>query len=482
MIDNDFPAYRGLLEYYCLGCSKTFSIEKLHYTCPECGGVFLLRDNSFDRLQKTPGKKWRQRFDLRAATKVRALRGIFRFYELIAPVVENEDIIYLGEGNTPIIPASRHLESQTGQKFAFKNDGQNPSASFKDRGMACAFSYLKKMIREKDWQQVVTICASTGDTSASAALYGAYVGAPVRSVVILPQGRVTTQQLSQPLGSGAHVIELPGVFDDCMKVVENLADRFRVALLNSKNAWRILGQESYAFETAQWYDWDMAGKALFIPIGNAGNITAVMAGFLKLKNLNIIDELPRIFGVQSRHADPVFRYYREKPDKRSFKPVKVTSSVAQAAMIGNPVSFPRVRALAEIYEKKQGAGSFQVLQVEEQAIVEGMLLANRNGHIACTQGGECLAGMLRAKELGLLEKNETAVLDSTAHALKFSGFQEMYFSNSFASEYQIKPRQKYINLPLGILSLEEKEKLSHEDYTKSAVEEIVKMLELDQDR
>jgi len=264
--------------------------------------------------------------------------------------------------------------------------------------------------------------------------------------------------------------------------VENLADRFRVALLNSKNAWRILGQESYAFETAQWYDWDMAGKALFIPIGNAGNITAVMAGFLKLKNLNIIDELPRIFGVQSRHADPVFRYYREKPDKRSFKPVKVTSSVAQAAMIGNPVSFPRVRALAEIYEKKQGAGSFQVLQVEEQAIVEGMLLANRNGHIACTQGGECLAGMLRAKELGLLEKNETAVLDSTAHALKFSGFQEMYFSNSFASEYQIKPRQKYINLPLGILSLEEKEKLSHEDYTKSAVEEIVKMLELDQDR
>ncbi len=482
MIDSEFPAYRGRMEYFCLGCNQTFSIENLHYTCPQCGGVFLLRDNSFEILKKTPGKKWREVFDSRAATKEKSLRGIFRFYEIIAPVLEKEDIIYLGEGNTPVIPANRHLESQTGQKFAFKNEGQNPSASFKDRGMSCAFSYLKKMAKEKSWDHVVTICASTGDTSASAALYGAYVGAPVRSVVILPQGKVTSQQLSQPLGSGAHVIELPGVFDDCMKVVETLADKFRVALLNSKNAWRILGQESYAFETAQWYDWNMAGKALFIPIGNAGNITAIMAGFIKLWELDIIDELPRIFGVQSSHADPVFKYYQEEPEKRSFKSVKVVSSVAQAAMIGNPVSFPRVKALAEIYEKIQGAGSFQVIQVEEQAIVEGMLLANQNGHIACTQGGECLAGMLRAKESGLLKKNETAVLDATAHALKFSGFQEMYFSKSFPPEYQIIPRQEYINLPLQVMTMEDKGKLSEKDYTESAVNEIVKILELDQDK
>jgi threonine synthase len=480
MIDNAFPEYRGRMEYFCLGCGQTFFIDKLHYTCPKCEGVFLLRDNSFDALKQTSGGEWRDKFDSRAGTKERSLRGIFRFYELIAPVVEKEDIIYLGEGNTPVIPASTHLKSETGQKFAFKNDGQNPSASFKDRGMACAFSYLKKLVREKGWKQVLTICASTGDTSASAALYGAYVGAPVKSVVILPQGKVTPQQISQPLGSGAHVIELPGVFDDCMKVVEQLADNFRVALLNSKNAWRILGQESYAFETAQWYDWDLAGKVLFVPIGNAGNITAIMAGFIKLKDLGIIDELPRIFGVQSSHADPVFKYYRGKPEQRMFSPVKVSSSVAQAAMIGNPVSFPRVRALAEIYEKEQGPGSFQVVQVEEQAIIEGMLLANQNGHIACTQGGECLAGMLRAKETGLLDRDETAVLDSTAHALKFSGFQDMYFSDSFPPEYEISPRQKFINLPVQVLSLEQKEKLSKEDYTRSAVEEIVRMLELDQ--
>ncbi len=482
MNENAFPSYRGRMEYFCLGCSETFTIQKLHYTCPRCRGVFLLRDKSFDVLKMTPGKEWRERFDSRAATKQSSLRGIFRFYELIAPVIEKEDIIYLGEANTPVIPANRHLEAGTGQKFAFKNDGQNPSASFKDRGMACAFTYLKKLVREKGWKQVLTICASTGDTSASAALYGAYVGAPVKSVVILPRGKVTSQQLSQPLGSGAHVIELPGVFDDCMKVVEYLADNYRVALLNSKNAWRILGQESYAFEVSQWYNWNMAGKALFVPIGNAGNITAIMAGFLKLKELQIINELPRIFGVQSRHADPVFKYYHEAPHKRRFVPVKVTSSVAQAAMIGNPVSFPRVRALADRYEKEQGTGSFQVVQVEEQAIVEGMLLANRNGHIACTQGGECLAGMLRARELGLLDKSETAILDATAHALKFSGFQEMYYSDSFPGEYEISARKEYINLPVKVLSPEDKNSLSEKDYCMLAVEKIAQLLELDQEK
>lgn len=482
MNSRSFPVYRGRLKYKCLGCGQDYSIEKLHYTCPECSGVFLLQDESFDGLKETSGKNWQEIFDQRAAVKNKSLQGIFRFYELMAPVVEEEDIIYLGEGNTPLIPASNHLEAKLKQKFAFKNDGQNPSASFKDRGMACAFTYLKKLIRENNWDQVLTICASTGDTSASAALYGAYVGAPVKSVVILPQGKVTSQQLSQPLGSGARVIELPGVFDDCMKVVEYLADNFRVALLNSKNAWRILGQESYAFEVAQWYDWDMKGKSIFVPIGNAGNITAIMAGFLKLKELKVIDTLPRIFGVQSSHADPVFRYYQESADSRQYEPVRVSSSVAQAAMIGNPVSFPRVKALAEQYEKIQGAGSFQVVQVEEQAIVEGMLLANQHGHISCTQGGECLAGMLKAKETGLLEDRETAVLDATAHALKFSGFQEMYFSNDFPEEYEIVPRDEHVNQPVQVLNAEEKERLAEKDFTAEAVKQIALLLGLDQTR
>ena len=147
------------------------------------------------------------------------------------------------------------------------------------------------------------------------------------SAVILPHGKVTPQQLAQPLGSGARVLEIPGVFDDCMKVVEALADNYQVALLNSKNSWRIRGQESYAYEIAQTFDYDLTKKTVVVPIGNAGNITAIMQGFLRLHDLKIIETLPRVIGVQSRHADPVFRYYLE-PDKtkRVFVPVTVQAS------------------------------------------------------------------------------------------------------------------------------------------------------------
>ena len=118
---------------------------------------------------------------------------------------------------------------------------------------------------------------------------------------------------------------MPGVFDDCMKVVELLAETCRVALLNSKNSWRILGQESYAFEVAQWHGWDVGDVCVFVPIGNAGNITAVMSGFLKLHRLGVITRLPRVFGVQSAHADPVFRYYAAAPEARQFAPASACS-------------------------------------------------------------------------------------------------------------------------------------------------------------
>jgi len=476
---SDFPAYRGRMEYFCLGCGARFPVGELHYTCPKCSGVFVLEDASFESLEENPPTYWKSLFDKRAASKDTALRGIFRFYELMAPILDPQDIVYLGEGDTPIIEASPALSKILGTPMAFKNDGQNPSGSFKDRGMACAFSYLKSLIRTHGWDSVLTVCASTGDTSASAALYGAYVGHPVTSVVILPQGKVTPQQLAQPLGSGAIVLEIPGVFDDCMKVVEHLADNYRVALLNSKNAWRILGQESYAFELAQWYDWDTYRKAVFVPIGNAGNITAIMSGFLKLKRLGVIPSLPRIFGIQSAHADPVYRYYAaDDPALRVFEPVAVQPSCAQAAMIGNPVSFPRVKHFAELYEKIGGPGSFQVLQVTEQAIVEGMLLANRHGHISCTQGGECVAGLIRAKELGLIEPSELAILDATAHSLKFIGFQEMYFTDTFPPEYEVTPQKSLVNRPELVISAKEKARLSPEDYTVQAAANVVKRLKL----
>ena len=137
-------------------------------------------------------------------------------------------------------------------------------------------------------------------------------------------------------------------------MVEALSENYPVALLNSKNAWRILGQESYSFEIAQDLGYDLQDVVVMVPIGNAGNITAVMNGFLKFFDAGVIESLPKIIGVQSSHADPVYRYYAQPEKDRRFEPITVQPSVAQAAMIGNPVSMPRVQNRVTRYNKTAG--------------------------------------------------------------------------------------------------------------------------------
>ncbi len=445
------PKADGVMEYRCLACGTPHPIDSLLYTCPDCGGVLLIEDLGEGQRSRRSGNLWREIFDYRRMSTLPSLKGIFCFHEFIAPIIPLDDILYLGEGHTPLIEANRRLRKEIGLPFFFKNEGQNPSASFKDRGMACALSFLQFLIRKKKLPGVLSVCASTGDTSASAALYASYLGGVVRSAVLLPKGKVTPQQLSQPLGSGATVLEIPGVFDDCMKVVEYLSDHYPVALLNSKNAWRILGQESFSFEIAQALDYDLDDTAIMVPIGNAGNITAIMAGFLKLYRYRLISTLPKIIGVQSRHANPVYRYYLEpRPEKRVFRPVAVKPSVAQAAMIGNPVSMPRVIELVKRYNHINDRQKIFVVEVTEQAIMDHMLLANRNGHIACTQGGESLAGLVKALSEKKIRPKERALLDATAHSLKFAGFQDMYFGNTFPLGYGIRPKKKLQNHPVSI--------------------------------
>jgi len=442
------PRPQGQLEYRCLGCGRPFGIDRLLYTCPECSQVLMIHDLQPQRLREIPGRTWRQIFDYRRMLNIPAMRGIYRYHEFIGPVIPLEAVVYLGEGHTPAVEASRSLQQLVGMRFYFKNDGQNPSASFKDRGMASALSYIHHLIVSGRMSDVLAVCASTGDTSAAAALYAAYLQPHVRSAVLLPHKKVTPQQLAQPLGSGAAVFEIPGVFDDCMKVVEALSERYNVALLNSKNAWRILGQESYSYEIAQDFEYDLARMVVVVPIGNAGNITAVMNGFLKFLDAGIIQKLPKIVGVQSAHANPVYRYYQQ-PDAatRRFEPVTVRPSVAQAAMIGNPVSMPRVIQLVEAYDRAAGLPSVFFTEVEEQQIMDWQLKANRHGHIACTHGGESLAGLVQARKRGWVDDTETAIIDSTAHALKFAGFQQMYFEDSFPAEFEIVPVAELKNAP-----------------------------------
>ena len=185
------PSPSGDLTYRCLDCKQAFAIESLLYTCPECKGILMIEDRMQDRLKDYGGSLWRDLFDYRKMLNIPALKGIFLFYELVAPVIPLQDIIYLGEGHTPIVQANESLREWVGMDFYFKNDGQNPSASFKDRGMACALSYLNYLIRSRGLTEVLSICASTGDTSAAAALYSAYLSKTVKSAVLLPHKKVT---------------------------------------------------------------------------------------------------------------------------------------------------------------------------------------------------------------------------------------------------------------------------------------------------
>ncbi len=451
------PQPSGKYRYHCISCQAEYGIDRLLYTCPQCRSVLLIKDTEWQQLKHIPGSMWRKIFDYRSMLNLPALRGIYRFHELLGSIISLDSVVYLGEGHTPVVAANDRLRQWAGIPFYFKNDGQNPSASFKDRGMASAFSYLKQLLQHQGVGNVLAVCASTGDTSAAAALYASYLVDGVTSAVLLPHGKVTPQQLSQPLGSGAKVIEIPGVFDDCMKVVEFLAENYPVALMNSKNAWRILGQESYSYEIAQTFDYDVTDLVVVVPIGNAGNITAVLQGFLKLHDLQIITGLPMILGVQSEHANPVFLYYLQAdPAKRRYRPVSVRPSVAQAAMIGNPVSMPRVIRLVDEYRQIAGEHAVQVVEVSEQEIMDAMLMANRNGHIACTQGGECLAGIHKAVGTEKIPPSRVAILDATAHALKFAIFQEKYFSDSFEPEFEVIPRRELqnaphlVNIPAGV--------------------------------
>ncbi|MDR0882713.1 MAG: pyridoxal-phosphate dependent enzyme [Candidatus Adiutrix sp.] len=452
--DHLLPSPTGGLGYHCLKCGLVHPPTELYYTCPACGGLLLLEDDQADRLKARPGHFWRRLFDYRRMLNIQPLSGIFAYHEFLAPLIPLEDIIYLGEGHTPVVAAPAALAREVGRPLFIKHDGQNPSASFKDRGMAAALSYLRYLIRSRHLTGVLAICASTGDTSAAAALYSAALGDQVKSAVLLPKGKVTLPQLSQPLGAGARVFELPGVFDDCMKVVEYLSENFQVALLNSKNPWRVLGQESYAFELAQQFDYDLAGLALLVPVGNAGNLTAILSGLLKLRRYEVIDQLPKVVAVQSSHADPVFRYYNQPAGPgRRYQPVTVRPSVAQAAMIGDPVSFPRVVKMVEAYNAAAGRELFFVVQVEEQAIMDNMIRANRSGLTICTQGGEGLAGLGEAIRLGLVGPEERAVVDSTAHALKFAEFQNRYFENQLQEGFDITARPELVNRPADIRPL-----------------------------
>ncbi len=243
--------------------------------------------------------------------------GLIERYRDRLPFGPEDPVVSLGEGATPLIPAPR-LSERAGAEVWLKLEGMNPTGSFKDRGMTCAVSAA---VREG---AKAVVCASTGNTAASAAAYAARAG--LRGAVIVPEGKIATGKLAQALMHGARVVALRGNFDDALRLVRELAARHPISLVNSVNEFRIEGQKTAAFEVAE----ALAGEldALCIPVGNAGNITAYWRGFKEWEptHASAHPVRPRMFGFQAAGAAPLVHG----------APVKNPETVASAIRIGNP--------------------------------------------------------------------------------------------------------------------------------------------------
>src|SRR5882672_10666628 len=244
--------------------------------------------------------------------------GVIARYQEYLPITESTPVVALGEGSTPLVFCPR-LSKRVGRAVFVKNEGVNPTGSFKDRGMTVAVS--KAMERGA----TALICASTGNTSASAAAYAARAG--ISCVVILPAGKIATGKLLQAFAYGAKIVPIDGNFDDALRIVRELGENGEFAIVNSINPDRIAGQKTAAFETI-----DELGDAPdihILPLGNAGNLTAYAAGYSEYKQLGKSGGLPRMIGIQAEHAAPIFhRRVIEKPE-----------TIASAIRIGNPASW-----------------------------------------------------------------------------------------------------------------------------------------------
>jgi threonine synthase len=254
----------------------------------------------------------------------------------------------------------------------------------------------------------VLVCASTGDTSAALAAYGARANIPV--VVLLPAGKVSPAQLLQPLAHGAHVVEIDGDFDACMKVIQQVGARDGVLLANSKNPLRLLGQATVAYETVRDLGW-RAPDVVVVPSGNLGNIGALYQGFSLLRALGVTRSMPRLFAAQVDAAAPF--HAARASGYQAITAVTSKDTLATAIRIGDPVSFSRARRA--VLETDGGTTS-----ASEDEVIAGMRALDESGLLACPHTGAAMAGVMQLARAGELGKDDLVVLVSTASGLKFA--------------------------------------------------------------
>jgi threonine synthase len=332
----------------------------------------------------------------------------------VAPEVSDESIVSTGEGGTNMYWADR-LGREIGLSDLWvKLCGNSHTGSFKDLGMTVLVSVVRQAVTEGKLSTRVLCCASTGDTSASLAAYGAAAGLPV--AVLLPHGRVSTAQLVQPLAHGARVFALETDFDGCMAVVKELSRRGLVYLANSMNPLRIEGQKTVSLEIVQQFDWESPDWVI-LPSGNLGNAAALYAGFRMMLELGLVARIPRLCVAQAERANPMYRAFIA--GKATVEPIVAGETLASAIQIGNPVSAPR--AVAALH-----AMNGVVEQATEEELADACARADRTGLYACPHTGVALACLFKLRDRGLIEGNQRVVVVSTANALKFTEFKLAY--------------------------------------------------------
>ncbi|WP_104140065.1 threonine synthase [Cryobacterium sp. Y62] len=318
-------------------------------------------------------------------------RGVLNEYSDRLNISEKTPIITLGEGGTPLIPAAA-LSARTGAKVWIKFEGMNPTGSFKDRGMTMAIS--KAM---EDGAKAV-ICASTGNTSASAAAYATHAG--ITAAVLVPEGKIAMGKLSQAVAHNAQLLQVQGNFDDCLDIARDLATNYPVHLVNSVNPDRIEGQKTAAFEVVE-----VLGDApdfQFVPVGNAGNYTAYFRGYSEEVARGATTKLPRMFGFQASGSAPIVLGHRvENPD-----------TIASAIRIGNPASWDLA-----LNAREQSDGYFGAI-TDTKILEAHRILSAEVGIFVEPASAIGVAGLLERAEAGFIPKGSTVVITVTGHGLK----------------------------------------------------------------
>ncbi|MFN3975892.1 MAG: threonine synthase [Aquificaceae bacterium] len=320
-------------------------------------------------------------------------RGIIHKYRNFLPITEDTPIITLCEGNTPLIHAG-NLAKAIGFKgdIFLKYEGLNPTGSFKDRGMTVAISKAVEAGKR------AVICASTGNTSASAAAYAAKAG--LKAYVLLPKGAVALGKLSQAVIYGAKVIALQGNFDDALYIVRKIGELLPVEVVNSVNPYRIEGQKTGAFEIC-----DALGRAPdyhFIPVGNAGNITAYWKGYKEYFQAGKIDSLPKMMGWQAEGAAPIVKGY----------PIKNPQTIATAIRIGNPYSWQSA------LQAMQESGGLIDAVSDEEILYAYKLIASTEGVFCEPASAASVAGLIKLNREGYFKGGELVVCVLTGNGLK----------------------------------------------------------------